>query len=474
MKSTHEASLVYTVDDDPEHLRLVEMWLRKFGYRVQSFEDVFVFLEMIVAKRPDAVVLDLRMPGMNGINVLKELQKKKIETPVIILTASDTAKDAFEAVKLGAYDYLVKPIPRERFIASVRNAVERGKLQNKVASLESELQGNYQFDNIIGTSIPMLKVFQDVRRVARSSISTCLFGESGTGKELIAKAIHYASPRKNQPFIAVNCAAIPESLQESEFFGYEKGAFTGAQGRHKGYFEQANGGTLFLDEIGEMDLLSQVKLLRVLQEKKVTRLGGNKSVNIDFRVICASNRSLPEMMQKKAFREDLFYRLAGYTIKLPALRERQDDLPLLIQFFVNKYRHEAPTSTKGFSADAMGALLQYQWPGNVRELENVVHSAIVVSDAPLIPLKALPLRILNKQDTTKIHSERVTLHQATGVDEIIPLEELEKRAILQALDLTGGNVELAAQKLQIGRATLYRKLSKYKSANTKNLKRLHI
>jgi DNA-binding NtrC family response regulator len=446
--------LVYVVDDDEDMRGILRLWLEEGGYQVEEFEHAKLMLESLREQRPQTVIMDLRMPVMGGIEALQAMQSMSFWTPVIILTASDTARDAIEALKLGAYDYLVKPVEQERLLASMHNAVERYHLQAKVAELEAAVQERYEFHNIIGTSETMEMVFRDVRKVAPSSISVYVFGESGTGKELIANAIHYAGLRRTQAFVALNCAAIPETLLESELFGHEKGSFTGAHTTRKGCFERAHGGTLFLDEIGEMSLLSQAKLLRVLQEQSLVRVGGTRNIQVDVRVISASNRNLEQMVQEGSFREDLYYRLAGYSIYLPSLRERKDDLPLLIQYFLKKFQHEANRSVQGFSKEAMDALLSYAWPGNVRELANVVNSAIVSTDHEMIPLEALPKRIFRTQ---LIH--QAARGETTG--SIVPLAELEKRAILNALQITKGNIEMAARKLEIGRATLYRKLAKY-------------
>ncbi|MCB9640337.1 MAG: sigma-54-dependent Fis family transcriptional regulator [Myxococcales bacterium] len=458
--------LVYVVDDDEDMRGILRLWLEEAGYQVEEFENARSMLESMREVRPQTVIMDLMMPVMGGLEALQEMRAMEFWAPVIILTASDTARDALQAIKLGAYDYLVKPVERDRLVASMRNAVERYLLQAKVEELEAVVQERYEFQNIVGASETMEQVFQDVRKVAPSSISVYIFGESGTGKELIANAIHHAGQRRVHPFVALNCAAIPESLLESELFGHEKGAFTGAHNTRKGCFERAHGGTLFLDEIGEMSFLSQAKLLRVLQEQSLVRVGGTRLIQVDVRVICASNRNLEEMVQEGAFREDLYYRLAGYTVYLPSLRERKDDIPLLIQYFLKKFQHESERQIQGFSEQAMEALLGYHWPGNVRELANVVNSAVVSTDHEMIPLEALPKRIFRTQQARQAARGDVT-------DAIIPLEDLEKQAILNALRLTKGNVESAARKLQIGRATLYRKLAKYKDVEVKNFKAIH-
>jgi DNA-binding NtrC family response regulator len=468
--------MVHLVDDDQDTRALLKLWLHKDGYDTREFGNAIGFLEKVEKETPHVVILDLKMPGLGGIEALQRLHDRKIETSVIILTASNQAQDAFQAVKLGAYDYLVKPIEKERFLASVRNAAERQQLVQKVKKFESEIQDRYQFKNIIGSSEAMERVFQDVRKVSHSSIPIYLHGDSGTGKELIARAVHYTSSRRTQPFVPINCAAIPEGLSESEFFGHEKGSFSGASGTRKGCFERAHGGTLFLDEIGEMDLSMQVKLLRVLQERTLVRVGGSKTIEVDVRVVCASNKDLEQMIRDGRFREDLYYRLAGYTIHLPALRDRKEDIPLLIQFFINKYRHEnANVTIEGLSPEALEVLQHYHWPGNVRELENVVHSLIVTTETPVIHTDFIPRMVTQRSSESQARTyvkesssrlRRPGLSEPSLLDEqdsgeIITLQELEKQAILRALRITRGKVDVAARKLGISRATLYRRLAEY-------------
>lgn len=496
---SNQGPVVYLVDDDTDLCLVLERWLERQGFAVRTFHSPVTFLQSMGEATPGVVLLDLRMPEMDGFTLLEQLRERGLEWPILVLTASDTANDAFQAVRLGAYDYLVKPVDKEHLLSRVRNAAERLQLQERVARLESELDTQQSFHEIIGTSAGMQKVFRAVSKVAHSSISTYIHGESGTGKELIARAIHRSSPREKEPFVTINCAAIPHNLLESELFGHERGAFTGASSMRKGCFERAHGGTIFLDEIGELDLSVQGKLLRVLQEGSFSRVGGNREIKVDVRVICATHRNLEEWVADGRFRQDLYYRLAVYTLPLPPLRERVDDIPLLIQSFLNKYKHEAGKAVEGFTPEAMQSLLNYAWPGNVRELENVVRSAMVVSDAPRIPGEALPARLLKEATpsfsmkpaqaslsngsfepgVSSFHSVQSVEAEPSSVGvshlvgssgEIIPLAELEKQAILHALTVTEGNMELAAVKLKIGRATLYRRLASYEDVSLSDFK----
>lgn len=509
---------IYVVDDDEDMRLLVSRWLEGDGYVATSCTNASSFLDIVEEGSRGVVILDLRMPGLGGLEVMEQLQERDHSLAVIVLTASNEAHDAFQAVKLGAYDYLVKPVSRQHLLARVHNACERLTLQQKVERLEWELQKQEHFDHIIGEAPKMMKLFQEANKVARSSIPIYVSGESGTGKELFARSIHKASPRSEQPYVAINCAAIPANLIESELFGHEKGAFTGATSLHRGVFERADGGTLFLDEIGELDLASQVKLLRVLQEHSLVRVGGTRDLPINVRVICATNRNLEQLAQTGEFREDLYYRLAGYHFVLPPLRERLEDVPRLAHFFLQKYQHESAMETameRSFTLDAMEAMCQYQWPGNVRELENVVRSAMVVSEEGQISLDALPLRISREfrataseptlssasafgaapavigtsgtsatdsggasvpsggsaslpgahGAATSVHPLVRQLSQVLDDGAILPLADLEKMAILHALRQTKGNVDKAAKQLQIGRATLYRRIARYEDVD---------
>lgn len=459
-----EGALLAVVDDDPTLRRLMRHWLESAGYRVVEHDCGRKALED-TSTGPAVVCLDLGLGDLPGMHVLQHLRARDPDLPVLVVTAERDVATAVEAMRAGAYDYLVKPLDRERLLQAIRRAVERRELIASVRRLESELDDRHVLGSIVGQSAPMRELARQIERVLESDVTVCILGESGTGKELVARAIHANGRRRRKPFVAINCAAIPESLQESELFGHEKGAFTGASGVHRGRFEQANGGTLFLDELGEMSLSTQAALLRTIQERTIRRVGGSEEIPVDVRIVCATHRDLAAEVRAGRFREDLYYRLMVYPIHLPPLRQRREDIPLLVAHFLRRLRDDVGRTISRISPDALDALGKYSWPGNVRELQNVIHRAMLACDGDEIQLAHLPRDIAAL--VLPAVPERTTPHTDTSVphssdnhdDHVVPLRELERQAIEKALRIAGGNVGKAAKLLGIGRATLYRRLA---------------
>ena len=444
---------VWVVDDEPAIRELLSVIVSSEGHEVEVFAGGAEVLAC-ADPAPGAVLLDLMMPEVDGVQVLRELKRRHPTLPVIILTAVNEVSQAVEVTKLGAYDYLVKPIDQERLRTTLDRALSHASLTDEVVRLKSELGERYDVANIVGSSAAMRRVYSQIEKVLSSDITIFISGESGTGKELAAKAIHYGSVRSDGPFIDVNCAAIPEGLQESELFGHEKGAFTGALATHPGKFEQAAGGTIFLDEVGEMSASAQARLLRVLQERCLQRVGGTQTIELDVRVISASNRDLEQMVADGGFRQDLFYRLVVFPIELPALRERRDDIPLLVDHFIEKYARDTGKRVTGIEPTAIAALKAHEWPGNVRELENVIHRSLLVADGSEITADDLPPGLGSRSVDPGATS-------STPISVAMSLEELEKAAIEKALKRHQGNLSDVARQLGIGRSTLYRKLEQY-------------
>jgi len=439
---------VWVVDDDAAIRELLGYMLERAGFAVEAFASGADVLA-VAGRVPDAVLLDLMMPEVDGVEVLKELKRRMPELPVVILTAVNDVSRAVEVTKLGAFDYLVKPVDERRLLSVLRHAVSVRRLEREVERLRGELGERFHLRRIVGSSAAMRRVYDQIERVKDSDISVFISGESGTGKELVARAIHYGSRRASGPFVDVNCAAIPESLQESELFGHEKGAFTGAVAAYAGRFEQAQGGTIFLDEVGEMSPSTQARLLRVLQERTLQRIGGTRRIELDVRVISASNTDLEEAVREGRFRQDLYYRLVVFPIQLPPLRERREDIPLLVEHFLEKHAADAGRRVRRVHPDALRRLLAHDWPGNVRELENVIHRALLVCDGEEIAPDDLP-------------PELGRLATAPAAEEVpMSLEELERWAIERAVAACGGNLSEAARRLGIGRSTLYRKMQQY-------------
>lgn len=460
------------VADDEESIRWVlSKALSKQGYQVDLASNGQQALEMSREKRYDLAVLDIKMPGLSGLDLLSRVQEESPGTLVVIMTAESSMKNAVEAMKRGAYDYITKPFDLDTLDAIILKARKAAEVTEELSRLKDELKEHYQLDRaIIGQSAPMQALYKVLGKVAPSDVTVLITGESGTGKELVARAIHFNSPRLGKPFLALNCAAIPRELLESELFGHEKGSFTGATERKAGKFEQANGGTLFLDEIGDMPLELQAKLLRVLQEREITRTGGTNPIRVDVRIIAASNQNLKKMAQERTFREDLYYRLNVVPIELPPLRQRREDIPALLDYFLNRTREEYQTHARGVTPEALALLQAHPWPGNVRELEHALQRAALLSpDALLGPADFPDLLTEQVGEGNDVSLEGVIAAKLQGALMQMNLQEMnnlydmvlhqmERPLINIVLDKTRGNQVRAAEVLGINRNTLRKKI----------------
>jgi two-component system, NtrC family, response regulator AtoC len=444
--------VVLVIDDEPgvrESLR--EIFKRDF--EVLEAEDGAAALALAHSRRVDVAMLDVRLPGDRGPAVLPKLLALDDSIAVILMTAVPDVRTAVDAIKGGAYDYIVKPFDVEELLLLVKQAAQQRVLEREVCYLRAELDRAHGFDSLVGRHPAMVRLYEQIAQVAQTHATVLVMGESGTGKELVARAIHRQSPRRGQPFVAVNLAAVPDGLFESELFGHEKGAFTGAHSRKLGRFELAHGGTLFLDEVGSLRVDLQAKLLRVLQEREVERLGGTRTIPVDVRVIAATNADLRGLVRARAFREDLFYRINVAALTIPPLRERKDDIPILVEHFIRKYAREFKKDVRGISRGALPSLDAYDWPGNVRELENVVERCVALATRPVIRLDDLPLDLA-------IHDEPT---RATGGGAPLPLKEARDRFeqvyILRALERENWNQSRAARSLGVHRNTLLARLA---------------
>jgi DNA-binding NtrC family response regulator len=433
----------------------MEAVLKDSGYQVKSYTRSFEAVEDFEANSYDLVISDIKMPGMDGLEVLQKIRSKDQRVPVIMITAYATVETSIQALRKGAYDMLTKPFEPEELLYRVKNALNHTQLVEENRELKEELAGQFSFDNIIGASSGLKSVLETVKKVAVRDTSVLITGESGTGKELIAQAIHHNSPRRNQRFMAINCGALPESVLESELFGYKKGAFTGAGSDRKGILETADGGTLFLDEIGNLPLNVQKTLLRFLQEQEFMRIGDTKPIKVDVRVISATNADLQEEMDEGRYREDLFYRLNVVNIHLPPLRDRRSDLPLLAAHFIRQQNKKFGTSVQGLTPEAMQLLCAYDWPGNIRQMENVIEACMTLESADMIGLSVL------SQFITADASNHTIPAQTASEDYSQALGEFETNYLINLLSSTGGNVEEAARQAGMNMATIYRKLKKY-------------
>ena len=460
MNTTPDASLL-VVDDDAGHRTMLRTIIKSWGYDVQTADDGGVALEKVRRRPYYLILMDIRMASMSGIEALKQIKAYNPAIPILIMTAYSSVESAVEALKSGAYDYLTKPLDFELLKLTIERAREHVGLKAENQALKARLQAGFDVHQIIGKSRPMRELLEMTAMIAPSEATVLITGESGTGKELIARSIHLNSRRRDHPLVIVNCAALTESLLESELFGHEKGAFTGAEKRREGRFMQANGGTIFLDEIGETSPAMQAKLLRVIQEREIQRVGGEKPLGVDVRILAATNRNLEDDVAAGKFREDLYYRLNVVTLQVPALRARTDDIPLLAQHFVDKYAEKNRKTVRGFSPTAMDMLLKYDWPGNVRELENAAERAVILLAGDTISEKELPLSI-----TRPYLAEAVCRPPAPALPGAAtrPLEEVERETILAALKAAGGNKSETARRLGINRKTLHQKLKRYKMA----------
>jgi two-component system NtrC family response regulator len=450
---------ILLVDDEESQREPIKGYLVKKGYQVitaASFDEaLLLFKDNLV----DIVITDFKLQGRTGLDVLKEIKSINPMIPVVVMTAFGTIEDAVNLMKQGAFDYIQKPIELDELLLTIEKIEELSSLKSENKQLRQQLNEKYSFDSIVSQSGDMESILNIAGRVANSKATVLVRGESGTGKELIAKAIHYSSDRKDKPFVVVNCAAMPDTLFESELFGHEKGAFTGADKIRIGKFEMADKGTLFIDEVGDIPLAVQVKLLRAIQFGQIERLGSNKTISLDVRIITATNRNLEEMIQKNEFREDLYYRFNVVQIQIPPLRSRKIDVPSLVNYFIEKYALQNEKKIKSISKEAMSCLMKYDFPGNVRELENIIQRAVVLTRSNVISLVDLPNKI----------TEPEYLEFEFNVDKLelgdmnLKVEQMEKALIDKALKKTGGNQVKAAELLNISERTLRYKLSRYKN-----------
>ncbi len=440
-----EDARVLVVDDEQMVCLALRNWLEEENYLAHAVADGPQAIAAVRDENWDIVLLDLRMPGMDGMEVLKQIKEIAPHTVVIMMTAYASIPGAVQAMKEGAYDYIVKPLDVEQLTLMLKRIVEHQQLITENILLRKRLTEQYEFEDIIGRSEPMQEVFDMIKAVTDTNATVLITGETGTGKELVARAIHSNSSQRYGPFVATSCGALPETLLESELFGYEKGAFTGADRTKKGRFELANGGTLFLDEVGDISIKTQIKLLRVLQEKSFRRLGGTDSIEVDVRLISATNRDLVAAIEEDSFRSDLYYRLNVVSIHLPPLRERQDDISLLAAHFMNKYNVEFNKKFDRVARKAMDLMMDYHWPGNVRELENVIERALVIDQGPEVRVRHLPFCNVEMVPT----------------DEPQSLQEVERLHIEKMLDRNNWNIARTARLLNIDRTTLHKKVKKF-------------
>jgi DNA-binding NtrC family response regulator len=456
---------ILIIDDEPDILLVMSANLKKEGYEVESAEDGEAALRKLENRDFDAIIVDHQMPRLTGMELLSRLRsgqhagQSRSDIPVIVVTAYGSIEMAVRAMKDGAYSYLTKPIQYEELSLQVKNAVERRRLSREVENLRHEVEERYQFGNILGRNPQMQEIFQLVRTVAETDATVLIQGESGTGKELIARAIHYNSRRKDLPFVVVSCSALPETLLESELFGHEKGAFTGAIRQRIGRFELADGGTVFLDEIGEMSMPVQLKLLRVLQEREFERVGGNETVKVDVRVIAATHKDLHRAMSERLFREDLFYRLNVVPVKLPPLRERLDDIPLLAAHFLNKYTEKNRKQIISIAAEALGELMRYSYPGNVRELENIIERAVIMEKGDA--LSRVDLKRMGAAGKFRIPPQTGGEIQPFRKTKTEMVEQFEKEYFSQLLRMYGGNMSRASKHADINIKNLHEKMARY-------------
>jgi two-component system response regulator HydG len=441
---------ILVVDDEPNARTALAEILKGEGFAVETAGDGFKALAKMADFGPDLVLTDLKMPGLDGVELMKKVKEQDAELPVVVMTAFGAVETAVSAMREGAADYLQKPLNSDELLIVLERALERTKLRRETSELRSQLRERYSFENIVGSSPEMQQVFKSVAQIAPSRATVLISGDSGTGKELVAAAIHHRSPRASRPFVRLHCAALAETLLESELFGHERGAYTGADRKREGRFEQADGGTLFLDEIGEISLATQVKLLRVLQEREFERVGGNQSIHVDVRVIAATNRDLKEMVAAGRFREDLYYRLNVINLTLPSLRQRPSDIPALAMHFLKRYAEENGKTVSSISDGALALLANHPWPGNVRELENVIERAVVIAEGNTLEPHHLP-------------SDFVAASRRGGALQIpgATMDEIERYAIMKTLESVGGSTSRAAELLGISVRKIQYKLQEY-------------
>jgi len=445
---------ILVVDDEVRLADVLTAALQDLGYRAFAADCAASALLLLEQEQIDLVLTDLRLPGMDGRGLMREIHRQWPEIPVVMITAFATVRDAVELVKEGAFDYIAKPFEMEDVAATIGRALRLSEVVRDNERLRSELEGRYSFENLIGNSPSFRRVIEQITEVCETRATVMLNGESGTGKEVVARAIHFNSPRRKRPFVAVNCAAIPEALLESELFGHVKGAFTGALANRIGRFAAADGGTLFLDEIGDMPVAIQAKLLRVLQERSFEPVGGNHTQDVDVRIIAATHQDLRRSVTDGQFREDLFYRLNVFPIRLPALRDRADDVAILATHFLGVLAESVGKRVTGFTPGALSAMAAYAWPGNIRELQNCVERAVIVARTPVIDVPDLPRDLFES-------AARPRERDAVPGDLDAELDRIEKRFILEALRLSDGKQVLAAQRLGIAERSLWHRVKKF-------------
>ena len=445
---------ILVVDDDQAHRTMLRTLLGGWGFSVEEVDDGARAIERVHEQSYDLLLMDVRMVETSGLEALPEIKKFNPAIPIIIMTAYSSVDTAVEALKKGAYDYLSKPLDFDELKLAIERAMDHSRLKEENRALKERLGSGFNSGNIIGRSRVMLELLETVALVAPTEATVLITGESGTGKELIARAIHVNSLRRQKPFIQINCAAITETLLESELFGHERGAFTGADRRREGRFRLAHGGTIFLDEVSEMSVAMQAKLLRVLQEREIQRVGGEEVLKVDVRVMAATNRDLKKEIESGGFREDLYYRLNVVALTAPSLRERREDIPLLAQHFLETFAEKNRKHIKGFTPQAMDRLVRYNWPGNVRELMNAVERGVILCRDEYIAEKDFPLSV------SEAEAPASELARG-GLPADLPLEEVEKVTILNTLESAGGNKSETARRLGITRRTLHKKLKKY-------------
>lgn len=450
---------ILVADDEKSMREFLDIMLKKEGYRVTLASNGEEVIKLIEKDIFDLALVDLRMPKQDGLSVLKRIKTVSPETIVIVITAYASADTAIKAMKEGAYDYITKPFKIDEMKLVIQNALEKRRLQKENLILKQVVRDRYQFDNIIGQSPKMLELYELLEKVAPTKTNILITGESGTGKELVAKAIHYNSPRREKPFVTLNCGAIPESLIESELFGHMKGAFTDAITTKKGLFEVADEGTIFLDEISELPLMMQVKLLRVLQDREFKRVGGTEDIRVDVRIISATNKDLEEAVREKQFREDLFYRLNVIQIKLPSLRERKEDIPLLVNHFIKRYSEELGKQITQVSPEALRILMQYDYPGNVRELQNIIERSVALETSQELTAQNLK-SYLDDQFPMKKKAFDLEI-PSEGVDLEKIVEDVERTLLIKALDRSRGIKKKAAELLHINFRSMRYRLEKY-------------
>jgi len=448
---------ILVIDDNPSIIKLMAKILKANNYEVSTASAGESGIKKFDQNDYDIVFTDLMMPGIDGMEVLEHVISKSPKTMCIILTAHGTIKSSVDAIKKGAFDYITKPVSPSELLVVVEKAIKFKNLEEENIRLKKELRGKYDYSNFVGTSKAIKKIYDLIEKVADTDGTVLITGASGTGKELIARAIHYNSNRSEKPLVVVSCGAIPEALLESELFGHEKGAFTGAFKKRIGRFEMANGGSIFLDEIGEMSPALQVKLLRVLQEQKFERVGGTKTIHVDLRIIAATNRNLTTAINNEIFREDLYYRLNVIPIKVPSLKQRKSDIPLLIDFFLKKFQEGKKKKVTGFLPGAMDAMMAYDWPGNVRELENVVKRLTILCENQVVSFDDLPEIIQEKSQSVQFSDEEI-IEEELDFQEAV--KHYERKIILEALEKSNWIKSKAAKLLNINRTTLVAKIKK--------------